>query len=684
MEKKSINQVLKEREQAKRAQEKGADGNGQLRLDDTRRVKVLSPSRLVFKRFMRNYLALIGCTILIIMFAFSFLGPLVYPYSQTQIFYKYGKLSVDYASAEERTTYANYIPADAPSVHYSVRNNINGYIAQMEESGRESMNVTDTSGTTYRMNRILENVYTLSRSEIVDVANFKENVDVCTIDTLSKSFSYAGKAMLAGFEETALAAISTSATEFEFEGKVYTLIRVVKTTYRITAASDGRLNYLTESLGEGFEEAVFAALDAGRFQFGGIEYTITAGADGTHTVRYDTGVQVCLLSTTYVFDAYDSASELDNQLKVEALLALADTGSFEYAGKNYTIAESEAGIVIHEEGREFAQLSTFVVRAYSGGDTLPYGFKQAARETIEGMEESGRKVSTFHYEIPKLTEEGAYDYEEDGSLIYEDTEITVNRKNNIYVLNCEQVTYLIDIFARPNAAHMVGTDGDGMDVLARAMYGGRVSLLVGFVVVILEVVLGVIMGGISGYFGGWVDNLIMRIVDIFYCIPTLPVMIILGSVLDALKMDAYLRLVWMMAALGLLGWASVARLVRGQILSLREQEFMVAAESTGIRAGRRIFRHLVPNVMPQLIVYATMNLGAVIIYESTLSFLGLGVRHPLATWGTMINSVASSTEAMIRYTYIWVPVGILLCLTVIAFNFVGDGLRDAFDPKMKR
>ena len=139
-----------------------------------------------------------------------------------------------------------------------------------------------------------------------------------------------------------------------------------------------------------------------------------------------------------------------------------------------------------------------------------------------------------------------------------------------------------------------------------------------------------------------------------------------------------------MAILGVLGWAGIARLVRGQILSLREQEFMVATEATGITVSRRIFRHLVPNVMPQLIVSATMGLGGVIITESTLSYLGLGVKHPLATWGTMINSVTSSNENMVKFTYIWIPVGLLICLTVIAFNFVGDGLRDAFDPKMKR
>ena len=223
-----------------------------------------------------------------------------------------------------------------------------------------------------------------------------------------------------------------------------------------------------------------------------------------------------------------------------------------------------------------------------------------------------------------------------------------------------------------------------MDILARMMAGGRISLLVGFVVVILEIILGVIMGGLAGYFGGWVDNLVMRLVDIFYCIPSMPILIILGSMLDSLRVDPYVRLMWLMAVLGFLGWASIARLVRGQILSLREQDFMVATEATGLPIRRRIFRHLIPNVMPQLIVTATMGLGSVILTESTLSFLGLGVKHPMATWGTMINSVATSAQAMTEYTYIWIPVGCLICLTVVAFNFVGDGLRDAFDPKMKR
>ena len=229
----------------------------------------------------------------------------------------------------------------------------------------------------------------------------------------------------------------------------------------------------------------------------------------------------------------------------------------------------------------------------------------------------------------------------------------------------------------------MGTDGYGMDMLTRLMYGGRVSLVIGFIVEIIATVLGVILGGLSGYFGKWVDMLIMRIVDVFYCIPSMPIIIILGAAMDNTGVDPQIRMIYLMLILGFLGWPGMARLVRGQILSLREQEFMTATEACGISVSRRIFRHLVPNVIPQLIVSCTMGLGGTIITEATLSFLGLGVKFPFASWGNIINDV-NNTFVLQNYWFIWIPAGVLLLLTVLAFNLVGDGLRDAFDPKMKR
>ena len=235
----------------------------------------------------------------------------------------------------------------------------------------------------------------------------------------------------------------------------------------------------------------------------------------------------------------------------------------------------------------------------------------------------------------------------------------------------------------PSKDHPLGTDNFGMDLMTRLMYGGRVSLMVGFVVIFFETFLGVILGGISGYFGGWTDTLLMRLVDLVNAIPFYPTIIIIGSVLDHLKVGATARLFLLMVVIGLLGWTGIARVVRGQILSLREQDFMIATEATGIRTSRRIFRHLVPNVMPLLIVNATMGLGSVILLEATLGFLGLGVKYPMASWGSIINQ-ATDMHVMTTAWWIWIPAGALILTTVLGFNFVGDGLRDAFDPKMKR
>jgi peptide/nickel transport system permease protein len=175
----------------------------------------------------------------------------------------------------------------------------------------------------------------------------------------------------------------------------------------------------------------------------------------------------------------------------------------------------------------------------------------------------------------------------------------------------------------------------------------------------------------------------MRFVDLFNSIPFYPMVLIFGSVMDTLEVKPMARIMILMAILGILGWTGVARIVRGQILSLREQDFMVATEATGIRTSRRIFKHLIPNVMPLLIVYATAGLGEVIIAEATLGFLGLGIKYPLASWGSIIN-VASDSFVMTNYWFMWIPAGLMILLTVLGFNFVGDGLRDAYDPKMKR
>lgn len=232
--------------------------------------------------------------------------------------------------------------------------------------------------------------------------------------------------------------------------------------------------------------------------------------------------------------------------------------------------------------------------------------------------------------------------------------------------------------------HILGTDKGGLDVFTRLMYGGRISLSISFIAVFAVTILGVIFGGIAGYFGGWVDNLIMRICDILMCLPGYPILLILGTVLDGWEVPSQYRIYFLMLFLTIFSWPGTARLVRGQILSLREQEYMVAADAMGYSTSRKIFKHLIPNVMPQLIVSMTLSLGSMILYEATLSYLNMGVRAPYAAWGTMINIISEDINVLKNNFNVWGPPGICIILAVLGFNFLGDGLRDALDPKMKR
>lgn len=284
--------------------------------------------------------------------------------------------------------------------------------------------------------------------------------------------------------------------------------------------------------------------------------------------------------------------------------------------------------------------------------------------------------------LPFIWPERDSDYDQ---IVLEETnyETTItDDEGNTYtvyvVLYSEPTNYL-----SPSWQHLLGTDDKGYDVFSRLMYGGRISLTVGFVVVILETIIGILLGGLAGYFGGWVDQIIMRIVDIFNCVPTLPMLMIVGFALEQNDIEGVSKLYIMMAMLTLFGWAGTARLVRGQILSLREQEFMLSAEASGLPTWHKIFKHLLPNIMPQLIVSMTLGLGGIILTESTLGYLGIGLPSEYATWGNMINAAANNM-ILTNYPNLWIAPGICIVLAVLAFNFIGDGLRDAFDPRSRR
>ena len=238
--------------------------------------------------------------------------------------------------------------------------------------------------------------------------------------------------------------------------------------------------------------------------------------------------------------------------------------------------------------------------------------------------------------------------------------------------------------APPSSKHILETDEQGMDIFTRLMYGGRLSLGLSFLTVFLVSALGIIMGGIAGFYGGVVDNIIMRLCDVLMCLPTLPLMLIIGTVLRANDVPGKYYIYLLMILLSLFSWTGMARLVRGQILYLREQEYMVAAEAMGFSAARKIFKHLIPNILPQIIVSMTLSLGSMILYESTLSYLGLGVQPPNASWGTMIEIISKRSDILQNNLNVWMPSGICIIIAVLGFNFIGDGLRDALDPKQRR
>lgn len=235
----------------------------------------------------------------------------------------------------------------------------------------------------------------------------------------------------------------------------------------------------------------------------------------------------------------------------------------------------------------------------------------------------------------------------------------------------------------PNLQHWLGTDALGRDILTRVMQAGRISLTVGLASMVLSVFLGALLGAVAGYYGGLLDQIIMRIADLLMTIPGLPLLFIFGALLSEWKIPTDYRMYIVMLMLSMVNWPGLARMVRGQMLSLREREFMQAAVVLGLRDRRKLFGHLLPNIVPLLIVMATLNIGGAILSESVLSFFGLGVMPPTPTWGNMIDAANNILDFQDR-PWLWIPPGLSIFATVIAINIFGDGLRDVLDPKQKR
>jgi len=235
-------------------------------------------------------------------------------------------------------------------------------------------------------------------------------------------------------------------------------------------------------------------------------------------------------------------------------------------------------------------------------------------------------------------------------------------------------TNLREVRQPPSAAHILGTDLIGRDVWSRLIYGGRVSIAVGLAAVTIFMSIGTLLGSIAGYYGGKFDVVIMRITDTVMAFPVLVILISIVAIIGPGIFNA-------MMAIGLISWTGIARLVRGQILSVRAMDFILAAEAVGIPQGRILRRHILPSVMAPIIVAGSFGIAGAILTEAGLSFLGLGVQIPTPSWGNMLNE-AQSIELIESFPWLWLPPGLMISLCVLAINFIGDGLRDALDPRM--
>jgi oligopeptide transport system permease protein len=227
--------------------------------------------------------------------------------------------------------------------------------------------------------------------------------------------------------------------------------------------------------------------------------------------------------------------------------------------------------------------------------------------------------------------------------------------------------------------HPMGTDNQGRDLLARVLQGGQISLMVGIIATLVSLIIGVGYGAIAGYLGGRIDNLMMRLVDVLFALPYIILVIVLLSMFRS--QTARGQLILLFIALGSVSWLTMSRIVRGQVLSIKNQEFVLAARATGVSTPRIIFRHIVPNTLGPVIVYATLTIPTVMLTEAFLSFLGFGVQPPLASWGSLVTD---GIQNIAIFPWQLIFPGVTMALTLLSLNFLGDGLRDALDPQMRR
>ena len=361
------------------------------------------------------------------------------------------------------------------------------------------------------------------------------------------------------------------------------------------------------------------------------------------------------------------------------LMALKDDGTVVHMGNQKSdvsrVPEDLTGVV------DIAATTNAVAALKEDGSLVIWGKGNQSEKEVPEMD--GKIVSMIggRYHFTALTDKGnVYSWGENN---YHQTDVPSSAKNVSAIYGGYYQNYAVtesgDVKIWGLKGYLLGTDELGRDVFGRLLNGGRMTMTIGAVAVIISTLIGIIIGGISGFFGGWVDIILQRITEIVASLPFLPMAMILNAIIgNSLSEGA--RIFLIMVILGLLSWPNLARLVRAQVLAEREKEFVTAANAMGVKRSSIVFRHIIPNVISVIIVSATLDFASCMLTESTLSFLGFGVKLPRPTWGNILNGCVSSVVIQ-NYWWRWVFPAIMLSICVICINLIGDGLRDAIDPK---
>ena len=598
-----------------------------------------SPTKLAIKNFFRRKVAVAALVVLICMFLFVFIGSLFFP------------INLNYTDALQGNIAPTYSMLKVPK---DLKNNvklINGF-------ANFTIGVSNDN-TLYMWG------YTKDALTKQDIADFPEEIKDGNVYTAAAGSDH-------------VIAITT-------DGKLVAWGDNTRAQYGNTAKGDG-LVYMPEELPETFDTQKIDQLICG-YQVTALVYegklymwgnsnaliNLQAMVDAANKRFTEEGVKVSkvALSNYYGLILYEdgtvaSPSNLNNKTTVTSNIngkvKLSEIGNSAVD----VAATNNCFLILADSGEMFVQGS---------GE---YG--ETSMPTIPNGEKIVSITSGTRHFLALSDADKAYAW---GHNDYGQTD--VNGKSADAVFAGAKQTYLVnsdgEVTVREGLkGYLFGTDKLGRDTFSRIIHGGKMTMTVGAVAVIVSTIIAIIVGCISGYFGGWVDMLLMRVTEIFSAIPFLPFAMMLSYVIQKNPIEEDTRILIIMIMLGLLSWTGLARMIRGQVLAEREKEFVIAAKSMGIKEGRIAFRHILPNVISVILVSVTLDFAGCLLTESSLSYLGFGVQQPRPTWGNMLNG-ANNSNVIKYYWWQWVFPSIFLAIATISINIIGDTLRDVLDPK---